>query len=137
MAEMRMKNGENMFYRDKHKLKPSTTAFNSSFPNLMEQKSHLVDGIGRMLAYAESAYWSMPSPLSLELSQCVDDCCGRSRLPGSTLPGIRAAESNLLGIALPGCRFDGIRSTFRWTRDAIVAPVDMVIRITVNKNKNA
>lgn len=95
--------------------------------------NYLVDGTCLMFAYGVSAYWSYPSPLSFELSQCVL-CWGRNRFPGSTLPAIRAAECNLPGNALPGCRFDGIRNTFRWTRDVMVGPVDMVIRITNNKH---
>lgn len=94
--------------------------------------NYLVDGICLMFAYGVSAYWSYPRPLSFELSQCVL-CCGRNRLPGSTLPPIRAAECSFPGRALPGCRFDGIRRTFRWTRDVMVDPVDMVIRITKKK----
>lgn len=94
--------------------------------------NYLVDGICLMFAYGVSAYWSYPRPLSFELSQCVL-CCGRNRLPGSTLPPIRAAECSFPGRALPGCRFGGIRRTFRWTRDVMVDPVDMVIRITKKK----
>lgn len=37
------------------------------------------------------------------------------------------------GNALPGCRFDGILNTLRCTRDDIVDPVDIVIRITVKR----
>lgn len=86
-----------------------------------------------MFAYGVSAYCSYPSPLSFELSQCVL-CCGRNRLPGSTLPPIRVADECILpGNALPGCRFDGIRNTFRCTRDVMVDPVDIVIRITDKK----
>lgn len=94
--------------------------------------NYLVDGSCLIFAYGVSAYWSYPSPLSFELSQCVL-CCGRNRLPGNTLPPIRAAECSFPGIALPGCRLDGIRNTFRWTRDVMVDPVDMVIRITKKK----
>lgn len=96
--------------------------------------NYLVDGICLMFAYGVSANWSYPSPLSFELSQCVL-CCGRNRLPGSTLPPIRAAECSFPGNALPGCRFDGIRKTFRWTRDVMVDPVDMVIRITAKRKR--
>lgn len=40
---------------------------------------------------------------------------------------------SLPGSILPGYRFEGMRITLRWTRDDIVGPVDMVIRITANK----
>lgn len=47
----------------------------------------------------------------------------------------REIVCNFPGKALPGCRFDGILNTFRCTREDIVDPVDIVIRITVKKNK--
>lgn len=93
--------------------------------------NYLVDGSCRMFAYGVSAYWSMPRPLSFELSQWAV-WAGRKRLPGNTLPGIRAAECSLPGNVFPGCRFDGIRNTLRCTRDVMVDPVDIVIRITKN-----
>lgn len=87
-----------------------------------------------LFAYGVSAYCSTPRPLSFELSQWAV-WFGRKRLPGNTLPGIRATECNFPGNALPGWRFGGILTILRCTRDDIVDPVDIVIRITATKKK--
>lgn len=44
----------------------------------------------------------------------------------------RDMACSLPGNALPGCLFEGMRMTLRWTRDDIVDPVDIVMRITVD-----
>lgn len=48
--------------------------------------------ICRMFEYDASPYWSKPSPLSFELSQCV--CVVRNRFPGGTFPGTTCKQKS-------------------------------------------